>query len=167
MADPLSSDTAPITVRPFALPDRETVLELTGRLLIGAAPWLNPETVLTVVRGSVESTIAAIGPDSTLLVAQTTSGRCVGFVTVERQRHWAGMVQAYVGELVVAETAEGSGTGRALLAAAEDWARTHGCTITALDTGATNHHARGFYDHLGYIEESVRLVKPLTRHIGP
>jgi ribosomal protein S18 acetylase RimI-like enzyme len=162
MADPPSSDTAPVNVRPFAASDREAVLELTARLLIGAAPWLNPDTVLTVVRGSVESTIAAIGPDNMLLVAQTTGGRCVGFVTVERQQHWAGVVQAYIGELVVAETAEGSGIGRALLAAAEDWARAHGCATVALDTGATNLRARGFYDHLGYVEESVRLVKLLA-----
>jgi ribosomal protein S18 acetylase RimI-like enzyme len=112
------------------------------------------------VRGSIESAIAAAGPDHILLVAESDSG-CAGFVTVERQQHWAGITQAYIGELVVAETAEGSGVGRALLTAAEDWARAHDCTTVALDTGADNLRARGFYQRLGYIEESVRLVKPL------
>jgi GNAT superfamily N-acetyltransferase len=151
----------PVEVRPFAPRDQETVLELAGRLLIGVAPWLNPATVLTVVRNSIESIIAAIGPDHILLVAESDGG-CVGFLTVERQQHWADITQAYVGELVVAEPVEGSGVGRALLTAAEDWARAHGCATVALDTGAANLRARGFYQRLGYVEESVRLVKPLT-----
>ncbi|MGE0541461.1 MAG: N-acetyltransferase family protein [Dehalococcoidia bacterium] len=151
----------PVNVRPYSPEDRATVLDLAGRLLIGVAPWLNPDIVLSVVRGSIESAVAAIGPDHTLLVAASDDG-CVGFVTVERQQHWAGITQAYIGELVVAETAEGTGAGRALLAAAEDWARARGCATVALDTGAANLRARGFYQHLGYVEESLRLVKPLT-----
>jgi GNAT superfamily N-acetyltransferase len=161
MADRSLPPPVPVNVRPFAPSDREAVFQLAGRLLIGVAPWLNPERVLDVVRGSIESAVAAIGPDHTLLVAESDGG-CVGFLTVERQQHWAGITQAYIGELVVAEAVEGSGIGRALLAAAEDWARAHDCTTVALDTGAANLRARGFYQHLGYVEESVRLVKPLT-----
>jgi hypothetical protein len=43
----------------------------------------------------------------------------LGFVSVSERRHFAGAVDAYVGELVAAQRAEGRRVGRALLAHAE------------------------------------------------
>jgi len=151
-----------VRVRPFAPQDWEIVLALADRLTIGIAPWLDPDAVLDAVRGWVRRSIDGMGPDRTVLVAEDENGGCVGFVSIERQVHWAGVVQAYVGEIVVAERAEGAGVGRALLAAVEEWAKQHGCATVALDTGAANERARGFYARLGFAEESIKLVKVLA-----
>jgi len=43
----------------------------------------------------------------------------------------------------------------------EAWAIAQGLPAIELDTGAPNRHARRFYAHLGYSEESVKLVKQL------
>lgn len=151
----------PVRVRPYAPEDRDAVIDLAPRLLIGVAGWLDPPAVLDAVHGWVQAAVDAIGPDQAVLVAEDDRGRRVGFVTVARNTHWAGAPQAYVGELVVAEDAEGSGVGRALLAAVAAWARDHGCATVALDTGAANTRARRFYARAGFVEESIKLVQVL------
>jgi ribosomal protein S18 acetylase RimI-like enzyme len=69
--------------------------------------------------------------------------------------------RAYVSMLAVTTEAEGSGVGKALLAAADDWARQRGYRHLALDTFGDNTHARAVYQRLGYQEESVRMVRLL------
>jgi GNAT superfamily N-acetyltransferase len=56
---------------------------------------------------------------------------------------------------------EGHGVGQALVAACEQWAREQGYPFLVLATGAANTRARGFYQHLGFLEEDVKLVKQL------
>jgi ribosomal protein S18 acetylase RimI-like enzyme len=80
---------------------------------------------------------------------------------VSSRTHATGDIDAYVGELVVAEDATGQGIGRALLAAAESWARTQGFRVLSLDTEAANTAARGLYASAGFLEEEVRLSKVL------
>src|SRR5215213_10173765 len=150
-----------VRVRPYAPPDREAVLALASRLTIGVAPWLDAAAMLVAAKDGLGRMLDRLRPDQAVLVTQADDGRVVGFVSVERQVAWAGGVQAYVGELVVAEAAEGRGVGRALLGAVEAWARDQDCRMVALDTGATNVRAREFYRRLGFGEESIKLVKVL------
>jgi GNAT superfamily N-acetyltransferase len=44
---------------------------------------------------------------------------------------------------------------------AEEWGRDRGRDHLTLDTGAANGRARAFYAGLGYVEEDVKLTKPL------
>jgi GNAT superfamily N-acetyltransferase len=45
--------------------------------------------------------------------------------------------------------------------ACEQWAREQGYRILSLTTGAANERALGFYRHLGYLNEDVKLIKLL------
>jgi GNAT superfamily N-acetyltransferase len=151
----------PIRVRPFKPADRDAIMGLAPRFAIGIAPWRDPEAMMAAARGWIEGSIAAIGPERTVLVAENTQGRCIGFVSVGGNTNFTGEVQAYIGELAVAEHAEGRGVGSALISAAEEWARDKGYKLVVLDTGAANVRARAFYARLGYVEESVKLAKVL------
>lgn len=71
------------------------------------------------------------------------------------------VVDAYVGELVVDEQTTGHGVGRALMEAAECWARSAGHRRLSVETGAANLSARAFYAALGYAEEEVVLSRAL------
>jgi GNAT superfamily N-acetyltransferase len=148
-------------VRPYAPADREAVLALAPRLLVGIAPWLDEAGFLAAAEGWITSSLAAIGPQQGVFVAEGGQGQPIGFVSVARQRHFSGQERAYVHELIVAAGSEGTGIGRALLAAAEAWAAAQGLPAIELDTGAANARARRFYTHLGYGEESIKLVKQL------
>ena len=152
----------PVRIRPYAALDRPSVLALGDRLVIGLAPWRDPAQMRAAARRWIEADIARIGEACAVLVAENAAGQILGFVTVAHQVHFTGAAQAYVGELVVAERAEGRGVGRALMGAAEAWARSHGYPFVALETGAANAGARAFYAQLGYREESVTLVKPVS-----
>jgi GNAT superfamily N-acetyltransferase len=108
------------------------------------------------VAGSIER----IDPmDSPVLVAAGARD-LVGFVSCGRRAHWTGESDAYVGELVVAEPAQGRGVGRALMAAAEEWAREGGHRRLTIETAA-NDGARAFYAAIGYAEEEVVLSRGL------
>jgi len=50
-------------------------------------------------------------------------------------------MDACIGELAIAATLEGRGCGRALLAAAEEWAAGRGLPHITVETGADNHRA--------------------------
>jgi ribosomal protein S18 acetylase RimI-like enzyme len=72
-----------------------------------------------------------------------------------------GKPHGYIANLAVAKEAEGKGVGKALLRAAEAWAKEKGFEFMSLFVFATNQHARAFYEKLGYDEDSLRLTKRL------
>ena len=148
-------------IRPFIPADREAVLDLAPRLLVNYPPWREPEVALAATRAWIATVIDEVGPGSVVLVATDCAGGCVGFVTVQREAHWTGEEQVYVPELVVVEVAEGKGIGTMLMDAVEAWARERGIRIVELDTGVSNSRSRAFYARLGFVEESVKLVKVL------
>ena len=150
-----------IHTRPFEASDRAAVLDLAPRLTIGIAPWLDADAFLAAAHEWIVGSIEEIGRGRAVFVAEDVHGTCLGFVSIGRSVHFTGTEQAYIGELAVAAHAEGKGVGRALLLRAEGWAREQGLKRVALDTGATNVRARDFYEHFGYAEESVKLVKVL------
>jgi len=93
-------------------------------------------------------------------------GRVAGMVSLAERRHFTGDLDAYIGELVTDGAVEGSGAGRALMAAAEEWAAGRGLSRITLETGARNDRARHFYERAGFAEEDIRLSKPVRPDPG-
>jgi ribosomal protein S18 acetylase RimI-like enzyme len=154
--------TESIVVRPCRTEDHAAVLALAPRLTIGVAPWRDPDAVREAVTGWVRDSLAQAGtPHRAVLVAQRRD-MIVGVATIGTRRHFTGELDAYVGELVVADGEERQGIGRLLMRGAEQWARDRGLRNLTLETGAANHAARAFYRSLGYLEEDVRLTRPVT-----
>lgn len=159
-----------VRARRYEERDRAAVLALAPRLAEGVAAWRDPAAVDTAVQGWVHGSLAAAeSSDSAVFVAEdrAASGHVLGFVTVGERTHFSGAVDGYVGELVVAPDHERRGAGRALMTAAENWARDRGLRHLTLETGAANHPARCFYAALGYQEEDVRLTKGLVGTADP
>jgi aminoglycoside 6'-N-acetyltransferase I len=96
----------------------------------------------------------------TVFLAQGSDGRLCGFLEASI-RPWADGCDSrpvgYIEGWYVDEHARRQGVGRALVGAAESWARSNGCREMASDAelwNAVSHHAHGA---LGY-EETTRLV---------
>ena len=68
---------------------------------------------------------------------------------------------AWLTTLVVAQDARHRGVGRALVAAAEGWARTHDCQRLSVTTALHRDDAHAFYDRLGYQHSGRRYTKVL------
>lgn len=148
-------------IRPIEAADRTGVLALVHRLSTGVAPWRDPEAVARAVHGWVVGSLDAADPLNAPVWVAVAGEDVVGFVTGGTREHWSGESDAYVGELVVAQEWSGQGVGRALMQAAEDWARAAGHDRVTLETGAANPGARAFYAALGYVEEEVVLTHAL------
>ena len=98
-----------------------------------------------VVRGLLAFNEAWIGPSNdqpVRFVARDETG-VVGGLLGHTKWSWL-----YVAKLWVDERGRGQGIGTQLLAAAEELARTRGCTDAYLDT--FEYQARPFYEKLGY-----------------
>lgn len=101
------------------------------------------------------------------LVAET-DGQVVGAIDMEyHQRLGDHRPQARVNDLVVTDRARGTGTGRALLARAEELARRRGCFRMALVTAGWRTDAIGFYERQGWQGYGEWFVKPLHEDVSP
>ncbi len=103
-------------------------------------------------------------PDVTVLVAE--DGEAIGFAVVRRQDRPGNTfalprLSAVVEALGVTAGAQRRGAGRALMAAAEELARSWGAASVVLDVQSFNRGAQEFYVALGYAPSTVRMSKPL------
>jgi len=150
-----------VLVRPYTSADRTFIFSLGPRLAIGKQPWRELTLWLKTVEEWLTESIAQHNQKTMVLIAENEQGERLGFATVSHSTHFTGQRQAYIGELVTSEAAEGQGVGTALVKACEQWAREKGYAIITLTTGAANTRALKFYDSLGFRDEDITLTKLL------
>jgi ribosomal protein S18 acetylase RimI-like enzyme len=150
-----------IRVRAYRHDDREFVLSLAPRLIVGMPAWRDPHKCLSAVQGWITTSVEQHGEKTMFFVAEDERRERLGFATVSSSSHFTGETQAYIGELATSEEAEGRGVGKALVQSCEQWARDQGYRIITLDTGAANERAIAFYHHLDYQDEDIKLIKLL------
>jgi aminoglycoside 6'-N-acetyltransferase I len=103
----------------------------------------------------------------TILVAETGDGDLVGFVEVGLRSHADGcdtsVPVGFVEGWFVSELHRRKGVGAKLLAAAEDWARGHGCIEMASDTWLDNDESQRVHEALGFeaVDRCVHYRKAL------
>ena len=88
--------------------------------------------------------------DARLLIAQHAGTSIVGWVHVQALYLLESDARAEIFGLVVADTARGTGVGRRLMEAAEEWALLRGLSVMGLRSNYLRTDAHGFYEHLGY-----------------
>jgi len=85
-----------------------------------------------------------------VFVAESGKDGVIGWVHVSRQPLLEVEIRAEVNGLVVAEGQRSLGAGARLLAAAEDWARKHGCKGMSVRSNVIRDRAHKFYERSGY-----------------
>jgi len=100
----------------------------------------------------IRKRMQGIKPDSqhAVFVAESAEDGVIGWVHVSRQPLLEVEIRAEVNGLVVAEGQRSLGAGARLLAAAEDWARKHGCKGMSVRSNVIRERAHQFYERNGY-----------------
>ena len=88
--------------------------------------------------------------DARVFVAQHAGNVIIGWIHVQATYLLECDARAEIWGLVVGEKARGSGVGRRLVEAAEEWALMRGLSVMALRSNNLRTEAQGFYEHLGY-----------------
>jgi GNAT superfamily N-acetyltransferase len=156
-------------VRPARSADLEALVEIylssaRHHAAIDAAFYEIPDRAAATER--LSRFVDRAGPDGAYLVAEV-GGQVVGSLTIRRMDDPGpgsmirGVPAAEVG-VAVLDAARGSGVGRALMMAAEEWAAHAGIGRIFLDVNANNTDALRFYRRLGYGTRAEFLDKAVA-----
>ena len=101
-------------------------------------------------------------PDQAVLVADL-DGAVVGWVHTMTWEYLEAEAFVVIGGLVVDASRRKGGIGRALMQAAEEWARARGHSVVRLWSSLTRTEAHRFYERIGYsnIKTQYSFVKAL------
>ena len=111
---------------------------------------------------SVRKNLTVLKKLGALPIVATLDKAVVGFIGVSKMLtvHRPAPV-GRMSVLVVAEEAQGTGIGKMLVEAAEQWCRKAGCQIVEVTSNDRRGKAHAFYRHLGYERTSMRFMKKL------
>jgi aminoglycoside 6'-N-acetyltransferase I len=151
-----------IRIRPAALLDREQLVVFFVALWPTASAAEHARELTEILEGRPVTTLPLI-----ILVAEASDGKLAGFLEADLRSHADGCEPSrpvgYVEGWYVAEDLRKKGIGKQLLAAAEDWARSHGCREIASDTWIDNEVSHRVHTTLGYqvVDRCVHYRKTL------
>jgi GNAT superfamily N-acetyltransferase len=130
----------PLKIRRAKSSDALRLTELSGQLGYPATT------------AQLKQRLRGIQPASlhTVFVAESSKDGVVGWLHVSKQHLLESENRAEVNGLVVAEGQRSLGAGACLLAAAEDWARKHGCKSMSVRSNVIRERAHKFYERNGY-----------------
>jgi GNAT superfamily N-acetyltransferase len=153
---------SPISIRASRGDDRAFILATAERLAsFGPPAWRTAAEIVGSEVRSLEGYFLDPEPGSSLLVAEAGE-RLLGFVYLQRvQDYFTLEHHGHVGILAVTDEAEGQGAGKALLQAAEAWARERGYRKLTLSVFEDNHRARRIYERAGFRPDTIKYLKVL------
>jgi aminoglycoside 6'-N-acetyltransferase I len=142
-----------VTVRPATPRDSDRWLRLRHTLWPDGPEAEHADEIARFFAGRARNPVA-------VLLAEDRAGRAIGFAEISIRSYAEGCRTdrvAYLEGWFVVPDARSRGVGRALIQAAEDWARSQGCTEFASDAEAENESSATAHRALGFTE--VGLVR--------
>lgn len=132
-----------------------------------AVAALTAELGYPAQQADIERRFAAIEPrhEARVFVAESPDGVLLGWIHAQGVSSLEHDARAEIWGLIVSDATRGSGVGRTLVEAAEQWAIARGMSVMSLRSNIIRTGARGFYEHLGYTVTKTQLAfrKDLAR----
>ena len=153
-----------VQVRSAVSDDGETIMALMPRLASFDVPKSrNPVDLWRSDAAMFQRWLDGEAAECFVHVAVDDAQKVLGFTMVsvgpELLSH---APSAHLEAIAVGDGAEGMGVGRALLAAAENEAKSQGAKTMTLHVFSSNTRARVFYEQSGYDGELLRYIKELA-----
>jgi GNAT superfamily N-acetyltransferase len=150
-----------IRVRAATADDRTFILELVPELLaFGPPAWRNRQEMIATDTRVIDAALGGQTEGASVLVAEDEQGARLGFTHVAPLwDYYLEQPCGHIWDIVVRPEARGRGVGRALIAAAEQWARDRGYRLLTLNVFVENRAALRLYEELGFAPESMKCVK--------
>jgi aminoglycoside 6'-N-acetyltransferase I len=151
-----------IKVRQAHLPDKDELAKMREILWPESSMEEHRKELDSVLRSRMNGTLPM-----EVLVSQGEDDGLTGFIEVGLRSHADGCDPArpvgFVEGWFVHEASRKQGTGRALMRAAEDWARKQGCVEIASDTWIDDKRSLASHQALGFevVDRCVHFRKPL------
>ncbi len=156
------SDQAAVRVRRGVPGDEALVLALADQLAaFPVPPWRTAREIQRADDGVIREALRSGTPGTVAFVADGTAGLDGVACLTTQVDYFTREPVAHIEVLAVDPGAQGRGVARALLHAAEGWARETGLHRISLNVWAQNERARGLYEHLGYAPETLHYLKEL------
>jgi ribosomal protein S18 acetylase RimI-like enzyme len=154
-----------IVIRPATAADRPFLDSLDDRLIEEAVvPEITRGEIVAFQSNYTRAALDTDKPGAVTLVAVDGMHQPLGYIQLEPHEDMlTGGTSGYVSMLAVGAEAEGRGVARRLMEAANAWAVQSGFRFLLLDVFASNATARRFYDRGGFVDESLRLRRPVRR----
>jgi len=138
---------------------RKTVLES-----VSSEEAMMSELWIDCILGAVAPNLDGIGMKNEAFILKRDNGERCGMLWMgESKDQYTCDDTGYVLGIYVEEGMRGTGLGRALLQAAEQWCAERGFLSVTLNVGSMNKDARKLYDSCGFRERSTVMRKDLQR----
>lgn len=147
------SETHRFAIRQMAPEDAAAVAELTSQL-----GYASSESDIKRRYALIKDRL-----DGRLIVALDIDAVVVGWIHVQALSMLEADQRAEIWGLVVADSVRGSGAGRLLVEAAEEWAVERDLDIMGVRSNTLRVEAHAFYEHLGY--EVVKTQKAFRKNL--
>ena len=153
-----------VQVRSAVSEDGETIMALMPRLASFDVPKSrNPVDLWRSDAAMFQHWLDGEAAERFVHVAVDDEQKVLGFTMVSlRPELLSHAPSAHLEAIAVGDGAEGMGVGRALLAAAENEAKSQGAKTMTLHVFSSNTRARVFYEQSGYDGELLRYIKELA-----
>lgn len=151
-----------LQIRFAQLPDREQLARMREALWPNTPAEVHARELTDILASRPVTTLPLV-----ILVAEADNRSLAGFLEIDLRSHADGCSPSrpvgYVEGWYVAESHRHRGIGRRLVAAAEDWARSQGCSEIASDTWIDNEVSQRAHAALGYevVDRCVHYRKTL------
>ena len=142
-----------VTIRPARIEDAADIARLATEL---GYPSSEVE-----IRTRIEQLLRS---DAYFLVIAERESTIVGWIAAERRLLLESGERADISGLIVTEQARRSGTGQALVGAAEAWARRQGLSRMVVRSSVSRLESHPFYEHLGYVRAKTQHA--YTKQLG-
>lgn len=155
----------PIRLRAATAADRPDVTRLAGELAdFPVPPWRTAGEIARADLPILQAALEQTPNDQLFLIAEGETGMAGCVYVVTNRDYFTGEAHGYIEVLAVAPEARGTGVARQLMEAAETWAVGRGYRRIRLAVWSQNERARGLYEHLGFLPETMYYLKELDAH---